>query len=150
MIFAGLNKSLAPGYKMENAKIVDEFAKYLANQKGYSKHTIKAYSRDVQEFFDFYKTYTNVENLAIENIDRVGIRHYLGKLFEDGLSSATVARKLSSIKVLFKYLINQDQIKSNPAALIQSPKTKKSIPEVLSESEIQEILDMELDFKKTN
>ena len=126
---------------MNTSKIVDIFVNYLANQKGYSQHTITAYSKDVRDFFVFYKIYTNVERLNIAEIDRVGIRHYLGKLFEDGLTSATVARKLSSIKVLFKYLINQNQIESNPAALIQTPKTKKSIPEVLSEQEVKEIFD---------
>jgi len=121
--------------------ILDNFIDFLSNQKGYSEHTIKAYVRDVDNFFDFYQEYLNVNELKIQSIDRTGIRHYLGKLFEDGLSSATVSRKLSSIKVLFKHLVNQNVIKTNPAALIQSPKTRKKIPEVLSEKEITSILD---------
>ena len=121
--------------------ILDNFIEFLSNQKGYSEHTIKAYVRDVQDFFNFYQEYLNVNNLKIQSIDRTGIRHYLGKLFEDGLSSATVSRKLSSIKVLFKHLVNQDVLNTNPAALIQSPKTRKKIPEVLSEKEITAILD---------
>ena len=126
---------------MKIAAIIDDFIKYLSNEKGYSEHTIQAYSRDIGDFFAFYKEYSNVEKLNIGNIDKTGIRHYLGKLFEDGLSAATVARKLSSIKVLFKFLINQAIIQSNPAALIRNPKLKKSIPEVLSKEEINQILD---------
>ncbi|MCF7884885.1 MAG: tyrosine recombinase XerC [Candidatus Marinimicrobia bacterium] len=125
---------------MKIAEIISDFVEYLQNEKGYSKHTIKSYTRDIEKFFDFYREYSNVENLDVKNIDRTGIRHYLGKLYEEGLTSTTAARKLSAIKVLFKYLMNQNRIENNPAILIRSPKTKKSIPEILSEQEISQVL----------
>lgn len=126
---------------MKSSNTIAGFRNYLKNQKGYSAHTIQAYVRDIREFFNFYREYSNLDKLRITKIDRTGIRHYLGKLFEDGLAGSTVSRKLSSIKVLFKFLINQNRIQNNPAALIRNPKTKKIIPEILSEQEINDILD---------
>jgi len=120
-------------------KILMGFEQYLSNQKGYSPNTVKAYLRDLRKFGNFYKEYANWGKIKLKKIDKIGIRHFLGSLLEEGYSNSTISRKLSSIKTFFKYLVMQDKLKHNPAAILKNPKVEKKLPEVLSEEEIQKI-----------
>ena len=123
----------------QNKHIID-FILYAEKEKGYSAYTIKSYTNDLNRFDHFMKTYTNDPQWAFDTIDRYTIRHFLGKEFEEGLSSRTVARRLATIKSLCKYLHKNDVIDVNIAAVIKTPKTRKKLPAIIPEKMIEELM----------
>jgi len=124
----------------EPNKHITDFILYAEKEKGYSAHTIKSYTNDLNRFDHFMKTYTNDPQWAFDTIDRYTIRHFLGKEFEEGLSSRTVARRLATIKSLCKYLQKNGVINVNIAAVIKTPKTPKKLPTIIPEKMIEELM----------
>lgn len=120
---------------------IKDFLDYAKKEKGFSKHTIKSYTNDLIRFDQFMAAYLNDPNWLITHVDRQTIRHYLGKEFEEGFSSRTVARRLASIKSYFKYMHKNGAIEKNPAADVKTPKTTKKLPVVIPEKLIKEIMD---------
>ena len=65
--------------------LIKSFFRYLSQERGYSEHTVAAYRRDIQQFFQFYAEYSNSIPVKLDDINKIGIRHYLGMLSESGL-----------------------------------------------------------------
>lgn len=115
------------------------FRSYLALEKGMSVNTLKAYTDDVKKLFNYlanYKTAENPVSLKEENLEL-----FIKELVELGLAKNSVARIVSSIKNFYKYLLLEGLISSNPASNIESPKTSRKLPEVLSIEEINLLIE---------
>ena len=108
-----------------------EFLSYLEKERGFSNHTIKAYQTDLNRFILFLTQEENISNFKSVNIHT--IRNYLGAEFDEGFSSKTVARRLASIKSLFKYLMRSEQISDNPAIHVKSPTISQTLPNFIDE-----------------
>jgi len=121
---------------------LDKFLIYLQKERNYSDHTLVAYRFDILQFIDFLDEYSNTRFSNLDKVDKQTIRHFLGKEFEAGLSSRTVARRLASLKSFFKFLVSNKIVSNNPAYLVRSPKTPKSIPGFLSEKLIETLMTM--------
>lgn len=122
--------------KYLSAKI-DNFISYLQKEKNYSAHTLRAYRKDIEVFFDFLKEKKE------SRVDNRAVSLYIGFLLRYGFDTKTVARKLSSIKSFFNVLKKIDHIKENPAAIIKTPKTKRHLPGFLTYQQIQEGLEID-------
>jgi len=120
--------------------LIRQFVNYLKQERGYSKHTIEAYDRDLHQFAAFYSEYTNVVPMDVRTVNKLGVRHYLGMLSESGLAMTSITRKLASLKAFFKFHVRQGTITANPVALVKSPKTTKKLPIVLSEEQIAQLI----------
>ena len=113
-----------------NKKILSKFLEYLLNQRQFSKHTIRAYKKDLFELSDYLFEYDNF--LSLKNIDLEILQKYIQKLFKSKIDEKTIQRKISSIKSFYKYLSFNKLIKVNIAEFIQLPKTTKKLPYLLS------------------
>jgi len=120
---------------------IQQFLRYLKQERGYSDYTIDAYGRDLNQFVNFYSEYANSVPLDISRVNRLGVRHYLGMLSENGLEMSSITRKLASLKSFFKYLIRQGEVDSSPVAMVRSPKTSKKLPVTISEEQISQLID---------
>jgi integrase/recombinase XerC len=100
-----------------------------------SAHTVKAYGTDLGEFV----TFVGPEELG--SIDHTLIRAFLGHLYERGLSKASVARALSSLRSFFKWMGRERMIESNPALLVSAPKLPRRLPRVPTMEEMNTALD---------
>ncbi len=109
---------------------IEKFLSYLETERNYSPHTVLNYKNDLQEFFLF------VDQLAIDKVDYLILRKYLGKLRLKAHQPRTLARKISSLRSFFKYLQREGIVQSNPALLISTPKLDKKLPKFLSEEEM--------------
>src|SRR6266542_6430815 len=116
------------------AKALAGFLRALA-QRNASAHTVKAYRTDLAEFVSF------VGPEELKAIDHLLIRAFLGQLYERGLSKASVARSLSSIRSFFKWMGRERKIASNPALLVAAPKLPKKLPRVPTMEEMNAVLD---------
>jgi len=123
-------------------KITRKFLKYIDQELHYSKNTVIGYEYDLNTFMEFLKNYNSEFLIKYDNIDRIVIRHYLGREFELGRSSKTVARRLASIKSFFKYLVNVDLLKINPSEHVKSPKIEKHIPSFIQENKIEQLMNL--------
>lgn len=118
-------------------KEIENFMEYLIIEKKYSKNTIASYERDLKKF----KSITN--NKDIKNITRKDIQQYLNQINKNQ-STRSVSRNISTLKSFYKYLKLNSIVKTNPMDQINNPKSKKTLPKILSEEEINKILNIKL------
>jgi integrase/recombinase XerD len=114
--------------------LIQEFSDYLRIEKRNSPHTVSAYSRDLSRFS------TALAGQKVDSVTTADIRDFLISLREQGLSPASVARSLSSIKSFFKYLCQDKQFKDNPAEILETPKRWRKLPDVLSSEDVDTLL----------
>ena len=121
--------------------IISDFLTYLEKERHYSKFTINAYGYDLYRFVEFFEEYSGTPVSDFGDVDKIAIRHFLGKEFEEEYSSKTVARRLASVKSFFKYLLKIEEIQDNPAIHIKTPKTPKSLPVYVNEDMVEKLMD---------
>ena len=122
--------------------ILKEFLIYISKERNYSHHTLKAYERDLVKFAKFLELYHSKSLIDLKQLDRAIIRRFMGKEFDEGLSSKTVARRLASIKSFFNYLIQIELIVDSPASHIKSPKVEKNIPKFIHVNKIKYLMEI--------
>jgi integrase/recombinase XerC len=116
----------------DRSKIVmlaDEYLAVLANERGSSPHTLRAYERELHSFAA-YLVETFGEGVAMKRVEHQHIRAYMGRLYEKGLSKASAARALAAIRSWFKWLAKHGHVEQSPAALVATPKLPKHLPRV--------------------
>jgi integrase/recombinase XerC len=124
----------------EIAEMAEGFLAMLANERGASEHTVRAYAREVRGF----ATYLNEalgKDARIEAVEHLHIRAYLGVLYERGLTKASAARALAAIRSWFKWLAKEGKVAQNPALLVSTPKRPLHLPRVPSMEEVNRVLD---------
>jgi len=117
---------------------LDRFLHYLIVEKGLSKNTIEAYSHGLNRFLNYFRRKGMEE---VREISKLDIREFLLFLKKKGLSSKTLARNLVSIRVFMRFLTEESILSANPAEEIESPKTAKTLPEILSLEEVEMLLE---------
>ena len=108
---------------------IDKFIRYLEIEKAVSSHTLRAYRKDLEIFFDYAKT-------EPEKIDMIDVRGFVAEQIKEGMNKTSVGRRLSCIRSFFKFLHREGYIKSNPAKLVSNPKVSKLLPRFLSVDEV--------------
>lgn len=114
---------------------IENFLNNLLAEKGSAKNTIISYKKDLEELFDFLK------DIKIEEITTKDLKKYLEFLYKNGVATSTMARHISAIKQFFNFLQLENIITENPASLLDHPKIQAHIPEILTEKEIEKLLD---------
>jgi integrase/recombinase XerC len=123
---------------VEKRGLIHQFIHYLSVEKNASPHTSRCYRRDLEGFEDFLKSsgmyLTPTGDVEIEKVDRIAIRKYLSFLHRKNKKSS-IARKISTLRSFFKYLVREQVIPSNPAKSVSTPKVEKTLPITLSVDE---------------
>ncbi len=112
----------------------------IANERGASEHTVRAYAREVRSFAA-YLGETLGKDAGIGAVEHLHIRNYLGLLYERGLTKASAARALAAVRSWFKWLAKEGKVAQNPALLVSTPKLPKHLPRVPSMEEVNRVLD---------
>lgn len=108
---------------------IEHFLKFLKEIKNASEHTIRNYQIDLDSFYQFIKE---------DHVDKIAIRRYLAYLHDKGLKKRSIARKVSTLKSFFKFLVLQKKITNNPLDEIQTLKLDKPVPMSLSYAEVEQ------------
>lgn len=124
-------------------QFINKYIDYLQYQKRYSGNTIRSYHTDLDQFISYQRQLRTPEDWSA--ISDRQIRKWIVSLLERGDSPRTVNRKLSSLKSFFRYLQREKIISSNPAEIVNGPKTEKKLPVFMQEEQINRLLD-EYDF----
>ncbi|MFB6465930.1 site-specific tyrosine recombinase XerD [Cytobacillus sp. Hz8] len=122
---------------MENH--LKDFIHFLIVEKGLAKNTIVSYERDLKSYLTYLKEIEKIGDL--NQVQRVQIVHFLGKLKEEGKSAKTLARHVASIRSFHQFLIREKVTSQDPSVHIESPQMEKSLPKVLSLKEVEILLD---------
>jgi integrase/recombinase XerC len=124
----------------EIAGLAEGFLAMLANERGASEHTVRAYAREVRGFAA-YLTEALGKDARIAAVEHLHIRAYLGVLYERKLTKASAARALAAIRSWFKWLAKEGKVAQNPALLVSTPKRPLHLPRVPSMEEVNRVLD---------
>ena len=124
-------------------QLVSDYLSYLEIERGLSKNTIAAYKNDLYLFLEFLNGISE-----IESIKRHHLSDYIKYLGANGHNTATITRKIASIKGFFRYLCSVKEIKANPALSITSPKVSKKLPKVMSTDEIEKLFKEKMDTRE--
>lgn len=119
-----------------NEKIIEEFIDYLRFERKYSENTISSYKRDLNKINIYIKK-------EFTKLNKKDIQNYIQKLSKEE-NTSSVSRCISTLKSFYKFLEINKYTNSNPLTTITNPKTQKKLPKVLSEEEIDKLLDINL------
>jgi integrase/recombinase XerC len=120
--------------------LAERFLAMLANERGASEHTVRAYAREVRSFVA-YLGETLGGDCPIGAVEHLHIRAYLALLYERGLTKASAARALAAVRSWFKWLAKEGKVAQNPALLVSTPKRPLHLPRVPSMEEVNRVLD---------
>jgi integrase/recombinase XerD len=122
--------------EITDAKLIGLFIDMLAAEQGAGANTLDAYRRDLEGFSEFLgptgQTFATAETQAL--------RDYLADLDARGFKSSSVARRLSAMRHLFRFLLNERMRGDDPAAILSGPRRGRGLPKVLSISDVDRLL----------
>ncbi len=113
---------------------IRDFSLYLSLQRGLSPNTVEAYSRDVRQMSEYFPDKEPADITAAD------LHDFLASLYDFGLSQASRARVIASLRSFFKYLHSEGSVPENPTLLIESPGHDRTLPDVLSVEEIDRMI----------
>lgn len=119
------------------------FLTYLEQEYQYSENTVAAYRNDLSQFIQFIEQSSGPGSTNFPVVTQEQINDYLTfmKHKEHPYASSTIARKVAALKSFFNYLNSQGVIDENPTIEIDSPKVKKRLPQTLTFSEVERLLE---------
>ena len=124
---------------------IAEFTKYLVGEKNASPNTVSAYLNDLAQFDAFLQETGHAcdeSGVQIDRLDRLAVRSFMGRLYEQSNSGTTMGRKLSALSSFFKFLCREGYLKTNFAKTIPIPKKVNKLPSHLSVDEMFRLLDL--------
>ncbi|MEO6841461.1 MAG: site-specific tyrosine recombinase XerD [Bradyrhizobium sp.] len=124
------------GASTSDARLIGLFIDMLAAEQGAGANTLDAYRRDLEDFSEFLGPTSHGFASAETQI----LRDYLADLDGRGFKSSSVARRLSAMRHLFRFLLNERIRDDDPAAILSGPKRGRGLPKVLSISDVDRLL----------
>ena len=117
-------------------RLIALYLDMLAAERGAGKNTLAAYGRDLADFSAYLKRARS----SIAKAGTAELRAYLGELSRQGLRVATVARRLSAIRQLYRFLYAEGSRADDPAAVLEGPKRERALPKTLTLAEVDHLL----------
>ena len=124
---------------MNAGAALKQFEDYLEHEKRYSKHTLSAYKRDINQFNAWLISQACP---SILTADSLHIRNWIAQLHRQGIGGKTLQRKLSSLRSFFQFHVRNHQLKNNPAIDIRAPKSARILPDTLDADTLTQLLEI--------
>jgi integrase/recombinase XerC len=115
-----------------------EFLEFLSKERNDSPHTVRAYGRDLSAFQGFADAYFGT-SWRWEEVDRLAVRGFMGELARRGLSRRSIARAVSTLRTLYRFLGTRHGITANPARGVRLPRPERRLPAVLDRAQVDEL-----------
>jgi integrase/recombinase XerD len=120
----------------ENNTLLDQFLAHIRVEKGLSDNTVTSYNRDLMHFMDYFDR----RKRTVVTLDREALAGYVRHLGKR-LTSASIARHVSSLRMFFGFLVREGILETSPARLLESPKLPRKLPGTLSHREVECLLE---------
>ncbi|MFW6193412.1 MAG: tyrosine recombinase XerC [Gemmatimonadota bacterium] len=121
---------------------LDDFLRWVGEERRLSPRTVEAYGRDLRQFAEFLDGWLGTDDWSWADVDRLAIRSFLGELEGRGLKRSTMGRKLSSVRVFFRFLHRTGRVEANPARHVRTPTAERTLPGYLSSDRTDELFDL--------
>jgi len=122
--------------KNSDAGLIELFLDMLSAERGASRNTLAAYARDLTDFSE----HVRAAQRSVADARTEDIRAFLGTLAKRGFTGASVARRLSAVRQLYRFLYAEGRRKDDPSAIIEGPRRGRTIPKVLSIADVDRLL----------
>ncbi|MCS6860219.1 MAG: site-specific tyrosine recombinase XerD [Abditibacteriales bacterium] len=119
------------------------FLDHLRVERGLAENTLRAYRVDVEQFVAFL---TGLKRSSFAEADEGTVLRYLKQLRERGLADTSVARKLSALTTLYRFLVRERRLDADPTANLESAQVARRLPQTLTLAEVEKILSSPLPF----
>jgi integrase/recombinase XerC len=117
----------------------ESFLQYLETERRYSHHTIRSYASDLNQFICYLEE--SGSGFDPGSVATVDIRGWIVSLLDGGMSASTVHRKITCLRVFFRFLRREGAIEGDPTARVVLPKRKKRLPSFVGEESMNSLLD---------
>ena len=118
------------------------FLDYLRIERQYSDDTQKAYQGDISEFLTFLSRTQSTKVIVLADITSFDVRVFLSELYEKGDESRTIARKVSSLRSFYRFLVNNELVNDNPFVGIVLKKPGQHLPRYFYQKELNSMFDV--------
>ena len=122
--------------KNSDLTLIELFLDMLSAERGASRNTLAAYTRDLEDFSE----HLGAARRSIADARTDDVRAYLAVLAKRGFAAASVARRLSAIRQLYRFLYAEGRRKDDPSAIIEGPRRGRALPKVLSIADVDRLL----------
>ncbi|MCB1647276.1 MAG: site-specific tyrosine recombinase XerD [Pseudomonadales bacterium] len=119
-----------------NDPLIDQYLDALWLEKGLSQNTLDSYRRDLRHFSDWLIQ----RSRSLLTARREDILAYLAARMSQGLKSRSTARCLSCLRGLYRYLLRENRISTDPSLRIDNPRTGRPLPDTLTEADVEALL----------
>ncbi|MBX3459765.1 MAG: tyrosine recombinase XerC [Planctomycetes bacterium] len=116
---------------------IERFLEHLDVERNFSDQSLRAYAGDLKQFAEFCDSRA-ITGLA--QVEHLNLRAWLAQLSEHGYERRTIARKLASVRSLFRFLHRRGEISENPARMLRTPKLARNLPNFLDEQQVNALL----------
>ncbi len=116
--------------------LIELFLDMLAAERGAGENTLVAYRNDLEDL----STHLRASRSTIANATTDSLRKFLASLAERGFKSSSLARRLSAVRQLYRFLYSEGKRSDDPAAVLEGPKRARSLPKVLSIADVDGLL----------
>lgn len=124
---------------MQFTAAIEQFLAYARFEKKQSSHTLLALENDLSQFTQYLATH--YEQSVLGEVSNIQIRSWLAQLMNEGIGARSVARKVSSLRSLYKFLSREGLVKVNPMLRIQAPKVEKRLPVFVEEKAMERLFE---------
>jgi len=127
---------------MPQSELASQIGRFLEELKrnNVSPHTLSGYGSDLSQFLEYFSP-PGAEPPAPREFEVWKIREWLGSLYQQKLTAVSMRRKLSALRAFFRFLAREGTIELNPARLVRMPKAPLRIPQVMTEEQVNGLLD---------
>ncbi|MGA9457308.1 MAG: site-specific tyrosine recombinase XerD [Pseudolabrys sp.] len=119
-----------------NEALIELFLDMLAAERGAGENTLAAYRNDLEDL----SAHMRASRSTIANATTDSLRKFLASLAERGFKSSSLARRLSAVRQLYRFLYSEGKRSDDPAAVLEGPKRARSLPKVLSIADVDKLL----------
>ena len=118
-------------------EVINDYIKYIKEKRKLSNNTVTSYYNDIKKYIDYLES----NKIEVSDVVESSIISYIIKLEKDNISTSTISRSISSIKSFHDYMFFNGISSSDPSKNIKKPKIEKSSVDILTEEEIEALLD---------
>ena len=119
-------------------EFIDDFMNYLSVERGLAKNTLLAYRRDLDKYIEFLFT----KGIKSANqVTREHVSNFMFDLKKHEMSATSICRNLAAVKMFHRFLVRENLSKEDPTTLVDTPKLWQRIPSVLTQKEIESMIE---------
>jgi integrase/recombinase XerC len=119
---------------------LEEFLRHVEHERQLSPRTVLAYRGDLAELAEFLTGYYGTADWTWSGVDRLAIRSFMGDCAtRRSLAKRSIARKLSAVRALFRFLHQEEWVEANPARTVRSPKQERTLPGFLTREQVERL-----------